>query len=650
MIREAPKMKVGQIWKSDGSANSEGWTVKVTDIHFKGEIAIVNTETIEPGFSRGYKGEQNFNFDSLKENGEWSFLGWKLVEESKMEDTKYDRHLKIGQIWQCADGWKVKITGYADSVFQAETLESGRYSHAKIIDNFQSRSFEMTKEWTLVKDVGTKERPPIGTIIEINNGSDKGVRGIVIEHNKSESKHAKIRWLFAERNRDAVQDWSFPNENVDIVCIPKVRVGQFIQYKKGDIVKITGFELNEYEWFIQGEVIKGAVWNQGYFSDHFTKLDSDGNFWYKEDWKIVEDPSKQSMPPTTKFKTGTRVWNDALGEGIVTNMDTAEHACVRVRFDSYTYADDKDYHYVPQPELIVIPKRGDRIVFTIDGSEISGTFLGGEKGGYPIVYVDKEFDISACCSWSPNQYPTLPKLTIVKNFLEEEGYDVREKRYFQLNFPEVEGFRVIEPENKETSQVDKEFWDNIAFFYRLKNTEVISHRGSFGQTFKGDLKNALWRTGATQLTNAVQSSVLAILHDRGMKEDRLTVVREMIDTPVGAVFIRALLGYAITYMPVVKEDLWAQRLAEELRVSAMDRGAEEVIGTVFQYLMPAVQVTIAELPPIETVVPKVVKPKKKRVASPRTRVDSSTKAKEEVVETSEKIVEEEKLKLMEVPT
>jgi len=180
--------------------------------------------------------------------------------------------------------------------------------------------------------------------------------------------------------------------------------------------------------------------------------------------------------------------------------------------------------------------------------------------------------------------------------------------------------------------------------------ETKEDQKSFGKMFKADFTKAAWRTGATQLTNAAQAGILAMLKDRGADENKLALARELLDTPMGAVLIRAVLGYSLTYMPMVKDDPRGQRLAEELRVSAMDRGSEEVLGAVFEYLMPAVQTAVAALPPIETAIPEVLKPKRKRVSAPKARVSPPVEVKEEIAtETTEETVTGEK-KAAELPT
>lgn len=126
--------------------------------------------------------------------------------------------------------------------------------------------------------------------------------------------------------------------------------------------------------------------------------------------------------------------------------------------------------------------------------------------------------------------------------------------------------------------------------------EVKEEKQLFGQMVKADFKDALWRSGTTQLTNAAQSAILAMMKDRGADDQKLAVIKEILASEMGSILIRCALGYGITYMPIIGEDPRAQRLAKEFRVSAMSGGMNEVAGLASQYLLPAISAAITSLP------------------------------------------------------
>jgi len=248
----------------------------------------------------------------------------------------------------------------------------------------------------------------------------------------------------------------------------------------------------------------------------------------------------------------------------------------------------------------------DRVIVEIWGDkEVTGTYL-GHHGGEPLVYLNEPYHNAGSASWATAWHGGIAKV------LKERGLDPNAPRCWKITPSQSRIVKVIKKEEKKMSE-EKE-------------------NQSFGKMLKQDFTNAAWRGAATQLTNAVQGAILLMLKDKGADENKIAVMKEILDTEYGKILIRAILGYSLTYMPTIGEDPRVQRLAEEFRVSAMDRSMEEVVGAASQYLMPAVKTAIAALPPIEEAVPEVLKSKKKKRVSHKTRV-----AEEQEVEETEQV-------------
>lgn len=139
---------------------------------------------------------------------------------------------------------------------------------------------------------------------------------------------------------------------------------------------------------------------------------------------------------------------------------------------------------------------------------------------------------------------------------------------------------------------------------------------SFGSMFKADMTDAAWRAGATGMTTAVKTAILAMLKDKGADDGRLSMAKELMESEFGSIMVRALIGYGLTYAPMVSEDPRAQKLAKEFRVSAMNGGMDQVMGIGFEYLLPAVQGALKALPPISEAVPEMLRSKPKHRVAP----------------------------------
>lgn len=133
---------------------------------------------------------------------------------------------------------------------------------------------------------------------------------------------------------------------------------------------------------------------------------------------------------------------------------------------------------------------------------------------------------------------------------------------------------------------------------------------------KSDAEKMVWRSAATQFSNAMQGAILLAMKSQ-MEESKVAVLQEFLGTDFGNAIIRIFLGYGATYVPGFNQDPRVKRIAEEFRVSGMTKVSDEVLGTLFTYLMPAFTEAVKNLPPIQEAVPAALKPKasRKRVSA-----------------------------------
>jgi len=149
------------------------------------------------------------------------------------------------------------------------------------------------------------------------------------------------------------------------------------------------------------------------------------------------------------------------------------------------------------------------------------------------------------------------------------------------------------------------------------------------EMIKSDAEKALYRSAATQFTNLIQTSIVTLMEAKGMDEGKLNVVRELMETEFGKAIIASAIGMGLSYVPgEIGEDPRLVRLAEELRVSGIEIVMNEVLGTVIQTLLPAVQNTLSTLPsPMASRLPE---------SQMRVETDETSRHEEEVYEDTKK--------------
>lgn len=518
---------------------------------------------------------------------------------------------------------------------------------------YQSNLWEIWEEPALLPKVGDTVRIPkwcgqtdwvgaVGKVVRVFDAST-----------------AEIKWELPIPAR-LTSDWSFPNSNIVIDNSSKPTTK--LLFRKGDRVRHTDFSdrsQDGIEWV--GTVLKdvplgaaAAIIRYDHYKFYRSPNDNHSHF--------IKELQKQ-------FSVGDRVeWTDSPKNenwfGVV--VGTRKDGAANVRYDHFQYTSPGQYHVHTLTTLNTIGNTmGTRVVVgqlwksidhggytvkiikihngTCDVEVIEPGSTGKTKGD--IVKGFGHIDGKSECSWG--SFRRVPiKVEAGQIWETNDGWKVK---ITKVN----DGF--AEAINIGAGGTFSDGYNHTCFSYTDKATGCWSgsmdrwtmientkkegnnmskdkeetKKDGFGTMFKQDFADAAWRSGATQVTNAVQTGILAMLKDKGMDDSKLTVARELLETDFGKILIRAALGYGLTYAPVVGEDPRAIKLAKELRVGAMGEGMDVVAGAALQYLMPAVTQAIAALPPIESAIPGLKG--KKRVA-----------AEADVEEDEEEAVEEKK--------
>jgi hypothetical protein len=113
---------------------------------------------------------------------------------------------------------------------------------------------------------------------------------------------------------------------------------------------------------------------------------------------------------------------------------------------------------------------------------------------------------------------------------------------------------------------------------------------------KENAANAGYRIASAQMTNGVRKGILNLLKDKGMGDDKISTVEEVLSSDAGLALISMLLGVGLTYVPHLQDDPRVTKLAEEFRISGMTNAGNFAFETLFQYFMPVISGALSALP------------------------------------------------------
>jgi hypothetical protein len=106
-------------------------------------------------------------------------------------------------------------------------------------------------------------------------------------------------------------------------------------------------------------------------------------------------------------------------------------------------------------------------------------------------------------------------------------------------------------------------------------------------TFTSDVKNGTFRAGARQVPKLARTGLLAFLKAKKVKRAWIKSVSEMMETELGLQTIAFAMGWALKFVPGLKEDPRAIALAKEWRVAAIASVEDSVMNELMQFMAPA---------------------------------------------------------------
>ncbi len=127
------------------------------------------------------------------------------------------------------------------------------------------------------------------------------------------------------------------------------------------------------------------------------------------------------------------------------------------------------------------------------------------------------------------------------------------------------------------------------------NTTATSKKMTVIETIKSDAGDAGYRIAAKQISKAARTGLLALMKAKGAKRSWIKAVSEMMETEGGLAMVSVGLGWALRYVPGLKDDARALALSKEFRVEGMAMGGNLAIEEVMQHFLPIVN-QIKDLP------------------------------------------------------
>lgn len=217
------------------------------------------------------------------------------------------------------------------------------------------------------------------------------------------------------------------------------------------------------------------------------------------------------------------------------------------------------------------------------GTKIDVTFWTGNK---KWSYVPADSDVNSLGRTKDNAI-------VVRNYTIKDNKLSRDEIISKIKSGEFEQLintKEVSDELKKWSTMRPSFRTNGKEGRKMENVKDM---------LKVDAVEAGYRVAGRQMTKGVKAGILLLMKDKGMDGGKLEAIREVLDTEVGDAIMSTLLGYGLTYVPQLKDDPRAAKLAEEFRINGMATAGNVAVDAVMQYLLPVVTDAMASLPAVE---------------------------------------------------
>lgn len=132
--------------------------------------------------------------------------------------------------------------------------------------------------------------------------------------------------------------------------------------------------------------------------------------------------------------------------------------------------------------------------------------------------------------------------------------------------------------------------------YSENSVVEVKTNNSLFAMFKQDAERAAYRVAATQINTGIRSAVVESLKKKGASNEQIASFSSFLETEWGSALLGMVAGVGLTYIPGIKDNGKAQRLATEFRQSGMATVGNEVIAAAIAQFMPAINSALSALP------------------------------------------------------
>jgi hypothetical protein len=118
---------------------------------------------------------------------------------------------------------------------------------------------------------------------------------------------------------------------------------------------------------------------------------------------------------------------------------------------------------------------------------------------------------------------------------------------------------------------------------------------SVKETLKQDVKDAGTRVASRQITSTLKGALVGVMKSNGMRRPQVKAFSEFLETDMGESVINLMLGWGLTYAPMISNDSRVQALAEEMRVDGMSIAGNVIVDSIMENVLPTLMSNIEML-------------------------------------------------------
>lgn len=557
-------MKVGQVWRVKGDANTD---------YLVSEIVDNFVSVIESNFSRGERLLEKFGMIDPQGQHKWG-ANWELHQDVNYEKVK----VEVGQSWQSSGGSIRTITNIKGKHAAVPHVPDwGLLTSEGYPDGWANKG-----AWKLVKIDLPRLKMKVGQIWTCGPNSTNYYKITAIKNcdvyvscngqtpaflgKITEDGHPTDAWGSIGKN-----GWHLLHEEPT-----KPKVGQTWKWISNDLsqdLKGKTFTVEK----IENGFCHTTAHSRG------IRINDDGIVdpeIYKH-WELVEDIKEESKGMNSnddlllkKLETihngcasdhgyGYQFFNEMSGLGYFQHGSLPAHRTVSVRLTVQGRAKMEELQKLrDNPPTMATPKVGQ----TWKVSNLT----------YRITQIPADFhDSKSNC--------------IVMELQSSEGAWIKGHSWIWTGGRFTDGMGaewtlkssppVVEADVKATSTPDTQ-----------------PARVPLRQMLKGDVANASYRVAAYQLTKGTKKAILSLMEKQGHGADRISAIASVLDTEFGSSLVGMLLGMGLTYMPPLTTNGRAQRLATEFRVGSMAMAGNAAADIVMEHFVPVITGALSSLP------------------------------------------------------